>query len=440
MRVLWLCNIMLPAFAESEGLPYSNREGWLSGSFDRILLENANGGARQRDGFLNIDLGVCFPVPEAIKDCHKVLEGVDFYGFRENLDHPEIYDRTLETRFAEVLEDFRPDIVHIFGSEFPHALAMVRAFRNPTHTLVGIQGLCCSIADSYMADLPYKVQRRATFRDRLRGDSLREQQHKFRIRARMEAQTIQHTAHITGRTEFDRRVTGDINPDARYHVMNETMRSNFYTGTWDPDKVEQHSIFISQGDYPLKGFHFMLQAMPAIIEKFPDAKLYVAGTSIIGNVGGVKAAARKYPMPLWITSYGKYLRQLIHDNDLKGHVIMLGKLSADEMKERYLKSNVFVCPSIMENSPNALCEAMLLGLPCVAAKVGGVPDLLSDGEDGILFPGGKTDELAEGVITVMYDSNLSSVLGSHAKRTAMVTHNPDTNFKRLLEIYRSMMS
>lgn len=51
MRVLWLCNIMLPAFAESEGLPYSNREGWLSGSFDRILLENANGGARQRDGF-----------------------------------------------------------------------------------------------------------------------------------------------------------------------------------------------------------------------------------------------------------------------------------------------------------------------------------------------------------------------------------------------------
>ena len=83
---------------------------------------------------------------------------------------------------------------------------------------------------------------------------------------------------------------------------------------------------------------------------------------------------------------------------------------------------------------------MLLGLPCVAAKVGGVPDLLSDGEDGILFPGGKTDELAEGVITVMYDSNLSSVLGSHAKRTAMVTHNPDTNFKRLLEIYRSMMS
>ena len=37
MRVLWLCNIMLPAFAKAEGLPSSNREGWLTGSFHRLV-------------------------------------------------------------------------------------------------------------------------------------------------------------------------------------------------------------------------------------------------------------------------------------------------------------------------------------------------------------------------------------------------------------------
>lgn len=68
--------------------------------------------------------------------------------------------------------------------------------------------------------------------------------------------------------------------------MNETLRPEFYEGRWDLNGVEPHSIFISQGDYPLKGFHFVLQAMPKILKEYPDAKLYVAGKSIIGNVGG----------------------------------------------------------------------------------------------------------------------------------------------------------
>ena len=440
MRILWLCNIMLPAFARAEGLPYSNREGWLSGIFDRLQAEQKvyreNG---EQDVLLNMDLGVCFPAPGELGDCRREHGGVVFYGFQEDLTHPESYDPSLELRFADVLSDFRPDVVHIFGTEFPHALAMIRAFRDPAHTLVGIQGLCCSIADCYMADLPYSVRRAATFRDRVRKDSLRQQQHKFRLRARTEAKILSGAGHITGRTEFDREITGELAPESVYHTMNETLRSDFYTGQWDPAETEPYSIFLSQGDYPLKGFHYMLEAMPSILEVFPDARLYVAGNSLIGGVGGRIRARRRAPRPLWITAYGRYLLQLIRRYHLGGHVVMLGRLDAQQMKEQYLRSNVFVCASAVENSPNSLGEAMLLGLPCVAAKVGGIPDLLSDGEDGILFPGGKSDELAEGIKTIFYDAELAQMLGMHARRTARVTHNPDTNFKRLLSIYRSMM-
>ena len=150
--------------------------------------------------------------------------------------------------------------------------------------------------------------------------------------------------------------------------------------------------------------------------------------------------ATKYPLALKITAYGKYLRKLIRKYRLQDKVTMLGRLTAQQMKERYLKSNVFVCPSIMENSPNSVCEAMLLGMPVVSAKVGGVPDLISDGEEGILFPGGKVDELAEGVKTVFYDDELATALGRFARRRARQVHNPDTNFKRLIGIYRSMMT
>ena len=434
MRVLWLCNIMLPAFAKQVGMSFSNREGWLTGSFERLIREPARSGSSQP----LVELGVCCPVPEHMEEGRLDADGVTFYGFHENLNTPEIYQTSLENVFADIIADFAPDMVHIFGTEFPHALAMARAFGEPDRTLVGIQGLCCSIADAYMADLPYKVQRRSTFRDRYRRDSLVMQQKKFQLRAENEAELLRAAMHITGRTRFDRRETSRIHPDAVYHKLNETMRPQFYEGQWERSSVEPYSIFISQGDYPLKGFHYVLQAMPRILSKFPEAHLYVAGNSIIGNVGGAITEKKKYPTPLWITSYGLYLKSLIHEYGLDGHVTMLGRLDAEQMKERFLKSHVFVCPSILENSPNSLCEAMLLGMPVVAAKVGGIGDLVLDGEEGILFPGGNYAELAEGIKTVFYEDELAGWLAGNAKSAAAVRHNPDTNFRRLLEIYRSI--
>ncbi len=434
MRVLWLCNIMLPAFAKQVGMPFSNREGWLTGSFERLIREPARSGSSKP----LVELGVCCPVPLKLDEGRYVIDGVTFYSFHENLDTPEIYDPSLETVFSNIIRDFKPDMVHIFGTEFPHALAMARAFDEPDRTMVGIQGLCCSIADAYMADLPYSVQKRSTFRDRWRHDSLMLQQKKFYKRAHNEELLIERVMHITGRTSFDRRVTSRINPQAMYHKVNETLRPQFYNDRWDRSRVEPYSIFLSQGDYPLKGFHYMLQAMPAILVKFPEAHLYVAGNSIIGNQGGVIKEKKKYPTPLWITSYGQYLKSLIREYHLEDHVTMLGKLDAEQMKDRFLKSHTFVCPSVLENSPNSLCEAMLLGMPVIAAKVGGIGDLVNDGEEGILFPSGRYNELAEGVKTIFYDDTVAGWLGENAAQAAKVRHNPDTNFRRLLEVYRSI--
>ncbi len=424
---------MLPIFAKAEGLPYSNREGWLTGSFHLLVNEKVEAG---KDENL-IELGVCVPVPQQLAGCRREIDGAVFYGYCENLNTPEVYDGTLVERFLDILEDFKPDMVHIFGTEFPHSLAMVRAFQRPERTLVGIQGLCCAIADSYMAELPYKVQRARTFRDRVRHDSLKEQQKKFRLRAENERSTIQEVLHITGRTGFDREGTSAIHPEAIYHLMNETLRPEFYEGRWDLNGVEPHSIFISQGDYPLKGFHFVLQAMPKILKEYPDAKLYVAGKSIIGNVGG-RIPAKKLPSALWITAYGKYLKKLIREGNLEGHVIMLGSLNVEEMKAQFLRSHVFVCPSVMENSPNSLCEAMLLGMPVAAARVGGIGDLVENGAEGLLFSEGDYEALAEDVCNLFENNQFACRLASAAHKEAMIRHNPHTNYLRLLEIYRSI--
>jgi len=135
--------------------------------------------------------------------------------------------------------------------------------------------------------------------------------------------------------------------------------------------------------------------------------------------------------------YERYLTKLTKKYHLTGKIICLGPLSAQQMKENYRNANVFVLPSTMENSPNSLGEAMLLGTPCVAAKVGGVASIL-DPEEGVLCPPVSPEALAEGICRVFALEDRAADLGEKARAHAQVTHDPKTNLETLLAIYRQL--
>lgn len=420
---------MLPAIAQELGLPYSNREGWLSGIFERVQKKEAP-----------FTLGICFPLGgteiRELKEKKFPIGGAVCYAFEENLNTPEVYDAGMEDAFREIIQDFSPDMIHIFGTEFPHTLAAVRAYGKPERTLIGIQGLCSEIAKVYMAKLPKKVYQKVTFRDWLKRDSIRQQQEKFIRRGENEKKAVLGCGNITGRTRFDREGTTKMNPGARYYPMNETMRGEFYTGIWSKSGCERHSILLGQGDYPLKGMHFVLEAAALLLEKYPDLKLYVAGNSIIEH------STLKEKIKL--CAYGKYLLTLIRKYGLADKVIMTGKLNAEEMKQRFLKSSVFVCASVLENSPNTVGEAQLLGVPTVASRVGGIPDMISDGVSGLLFSAGDVKELADKIEAVWNESVgedgrcLADRLSEGARKQARIVHDGEKNYLRLLAIYREI--
>ncbi len=426
MRVLWLCNIMLPAYAKAHGLEHSVREGWLSGCFNRITKAALD----DRE----ITLGVCFPYDGQEMPDGEVIDGVSFYGFHADLNHPEVYDGIVENRFHAILDAFNPDVLHIFGTEFPHCLAMLRAFGNPNKALVGIQGVCGRIAEEYMAGIPEEVQKSATLRDKIKEDTLIMQQEKYRIRGGHEREALLLTGNVTGRTLFDKTEVSKINPQAHYYPLNETMRSSFYDGKWEEKNAVPHSIFLSQGDYPLKGFHFVLQAMPKILEKYPDAHLYVSGNNIIGR------GQSKYPYFLRASAYGKYIKSLISAGKLKKHVTMVGMLDEEAMKQQFLRSSLYLCASVVENSPNSLGEAMLLGMPIVTAEVGGIPSLATSGKECLFFDKGDPEKLAEAVCQMWDEPVIAGVYGDNARKRALLTHDADTNYNRLLEIYRDIAS
>lgn len=418
MKILWLCNMMLPVIAKELGLPFSSREGWLTGTYEQFVREENR----------QWELGICFPISKNDREFSFSIGAVKCYGFRENLNMPQCYHKEVEISLKKILEDFQPDVVHIFGTEFPHTLAMIRAWERPSQILLGIQGLCYKIAEVYTQGIPPQVIQHATFRDLVKRDSLRDQQRKFRLRGENEKEAIRQVTHIAGRTRFDREEVLGIHPEAVYHSLNETMRGSFYTGRWERKTAEPYSIFLSQGDYPIKGFHYMLQAMPKILEKHPKAHLYVAGNPIFGG---------KITETIKLSSYGKYLKSLIRQHHLEHQVTLLGKLEEAAMKAQFLKSSVFVCPSVLENSPNALGEAMLLGVPVVAAATGGIPDLVTDGKEGLLYPAGNIAALADAIEKAWNPEGSLSLSGAAALRAAG-THNRHTNYERLMEVYHEI--
>jgi glycosyltransferase involved in cell wall biosynthesis len=108
------------------------------------------------------------------------------------------------------------------------------------------------------------------------------------------------------------------------------------------------------------------------------------------------------------------------------------------MCARFLKTHVFLCPSAIENSPNSVGEAMLLGVPVVSSDVGGVHNLVCNKKDGILYQKDKPEALKNAVLSIFDDDKLAMSLSSNARAHALKTHDPETNYQTLLEIYNEI--
>ena len=411
MKVLWLCNMVLPEISDAIGLERNPFGGWLTGAAQYI------------SSFDNIDLAIC--CPQKMKS--NIIEGdikdkYHYYCFYNDSKCNYEYDLETENVFREILYKYNPDIVHIWGSEYPNALVMSRVNKKG-NTLLSIQGICEMYKNHYLVDIPHKIVYRYTVRDLIRRDNLYQQYCNFCKIAELEKETFNNCHAVIGRTEWDKASAQILNSNVIYYNCNETLRDSFYSNEWSIDKCEKHTIFVSQWNYPIKGFHNLLKAMPLVLRRYPDAKIYTTGVS-------------PFDMPIYrLTSYQKYIKELILKYSLKDNVCFLGVLNEQQMCDRYLKSNVFVSPSSIENSPNSVGEAMLLGMPIVASFVGGTQDMLKDKEEGFLYQKDAFYMLSEYICRFFDDDLVASIMGRKARNHALKTHDREKNADDLYSIY-----
>ncbi len=424
MKVLWLCNIIPPIVARKYNRNIEVKEGWISGLIDLFVADKSS----------ELELALCVPAKASIQDKKTTIQIADktiYVFFFEEKDITSV--GATEEQFRKILNDYKPDVVHCFGTEYAHTLAMIRAFSKPERTLISIQGLISEYAKCYRSYLPDRVWHGRSFRDVLKRDSLIHQQQLFERRGANEIEAIKQKVNIAGRTEWDYRNTNKWNPEAKYFILNENLRECFYEGAWDYNTCEKYSLFISQGDYPIKGLHFVLEATSQLVKQYPNIRVYVAGKNITSQQqkNGLIAKLKR-------NRYGQYLDELIRRNHLKSNIIFLGNLSDQEMKKQYLNCNAFICPSVIENSPNSVGEAMILGTPVICANAGGIPSIFEKEIDGTMYENGNVLQLVEAIDRVFrYEDDIKKMSGQ-ARIHAMTTHNREYNYTQLVETYRTI--
>ncbi len=415
MKILWLVNIVMPELAEHLGRTPSVFGGWLTGAMHAVRGSGH-------------ELVICTAEPRA--DVLRETVGGTVYYLVPSGTIPE-----MESCFRAILDEERPDVVHIYGTEYEQSWAMAKC-ADIERTVVQIQGAMTYLKDCVYAGLPEKQCRDTALHRLLRrlhkgGQSIELQKRSFERRAGFEQQVLRRLKYAVGGSAWGNEAAKSLNPGCTTFDCSLILREAFYTGErWDPDSCEKHSIYVLFS-YPIKGFHKFLEALPLILRAYPDTRVYVVANRLPWrNYRGLKAAVQNAA-----PDYNWLIQKQIEANGLQDHLEFLGHLDAGQVKARMLRSNVFVSASAMENQSTTLGEAMILGVPSVASSVGAIPEMIDHGEDGFLYPFDEPERLAEYVCRIFGDDDLARRFSENGRAHAARTYDRANNEKSLLEMY-----
>jgi len=170
---------------------------------------------------------------------------------------------------------------------------------------------------------------------------------------------------------------------------------------------------------PQKGLLYALRALPAILKRYPSAQLLSIGATTD---------------PAWHAQLQREATEL----KVSDHFHLLG--TRRDVIDFLRACDVFVFPSLYEGLGIALIEAMAAGCACVASAAGPIPEVITDGEDGILVPPRDTEAIASAVCRLLEDQQLRERLGAAASESALSRFQPQQSAATLTRIYRESVT
>lgn len=336
-------------------------------------------------------------------------------------------DLNLEKKLSEIIKNEQPDVIDVQGVEFSFGNSLINC-NIDIPFCVTLQGFASSCAKVYTKGVPLKeLLLGRTKNDNRHLKGIFERKIFMYIRHIKEKRIIRKAKYCIGRTHFDKAEAKKINPDIKYFSCNRFLRSDFYSYKWDVQKTEKHKIFGIQSGVPYKGLHYAIKVIAKLKESYPDIVLEVPGGFRIDE-----------PLST-ITSYPKYIGELIDEYNVRENIKFLPPLNPEQMAQHLMTSRVFYQYSLIENSPNSLAEAQIMGVPVVASDVGGTSSYVEDGVSGILFESDNIDECVENISRIFEDDELCLRLADNEKKIALERHNIKINTEKLFSIYQDIL-
>ena len=413
MRVLWVVSQILPEMAEYIGEKKSNFGGWVPSMIAELKKEQ------------DLTIAVVSGVASISREVNFWVNEVQYWMIPIQGKRRKV----LLKDCISVVEQFKPDIIHIEGTEWPLSKSFSEIRKVPN--LVSLQGILNGYEMYQYGDLPIAdYMFSCNIHKIVVGWTLfLRKRFLFNNRLAIERETIKNANNVMGRTLWDRAHSYIYNHSAPYYKCNRTLRGLFYHNQWYYEKCNKHTIFVGNGYSALKGGHFVIEAVKLLIDEFPDIQLFFAGGDpYIHKVTEFK----KY------IGYSYYLRGLLKDPKIAGHVHYIGVQNEAEMVQQLLSANVYVLPSLIENSPNTLGEAMIKGVPCVSAYTGGSGEMAIDEKEAFLFRAGDSAMMAWQIKRVFDLGDDVVKTCKNAQHRARQTHDPRKNVDDLLFAYQQI--
>lgn len=382
--------------------------GWV-GAFLRALSKTGQ-----------YDLGVIYVADNPSEP--RVEDGIAYFPIYRAVNAADKFNEIVLHR-PRVIEDipwvdgviarFRPDVILLFGMETVAGSLVAHVKDIPV--IVHIQGILSIYVENWFpADMnPYSLSRYMPLRMQVLQHTPMDYYKIACNRAEIERQQFKTYRYYLGRTAWDKANCLKFNPEAKYYHCDEIIREEFRQTEWR-GHIDGTKVYISSvcnGEI-YKGFDNILNTAAVLKRR---------GVDFEWNVYGVK------PDNVMIPLFEGELKENFEANN----VYFRGPKNAAQLADCLSQSTVFVHPSHIDNSSNALCEAMTVGVPVVAMNVGGNASIVSDEIDGFIVEDYDCEGLAERICMISSYAPLADKLSREARSRALHRHSEENVISQL---------
>lgn len=330
-----------------------------------------------------------------------------------------IIESKLLPKCMEIINTVNPNLIHVFGNEWPFGLV---GEETEIPVVIHIQG---SLIPYYNALYPprysdFTIIKSTHFNPR-KLYRLLQARYKNNSRLEMEKRVWRCVDNYMGRTCWDKALCNTMVPNSTYYHVEEAIRSEFVdcSTPWQP-KHNKSLKLITTGIHNFwKGPDMLLKTARILSEMGVDYEWNVAG-AMHENI----REATEMKEQLKFKDY---------------NINLLGPVDAKTLQSYLLDCTMYVHTAYIENSPNSICEAQLLGVPVVSTYVGGIDSLVRNNKDGLLVPANDPWRMADAIVQLANNNELMVAMAKSTYEFSHKRHDKEIILTQLLNCYSDIV-